>query len=348
MERRALVHRRSCQSAADRLEVVHIRRSDPAAVQPASLTIVRDNLPGDERSADPGALPPGLARQLRAAVHPALAGQLGSFRRMAAQLPPTASGRKVAVIGRSPRCGTSTVAAMLALTAQGYTRNRVVVLDTTTSADSGTAADDDDDAGRRVAALLGRAGGRSGAEGRLPALLAVPDGEPVSRSRVRVAATPGTVVPVLALPADARSFPPQTLAAALDRLRLRADLVVVDTPTAPDRPVFHAALHLVDHVLLVIPADRFAPERLAAGRDWLAAIPGPQRTHDVSVVLVAQTTLVPRWRPEDLPWTVVRRDGALARGQLGRMSRRSTMTALELVNRVSGPLGPVGRRESVR
>lgn len=277
---------------------------------------------------------------------------------MTERLPPTASGRKVAVIGRAPRCGTTTVAALLALTAQGYTRNRVVVLDTTTNADldtgrieasRSTAAGEQ---GRRVAVLLGRGGRRADggrgepAEGRLPALLAVPEGEPVARSRVGIAATPGTVVPVLALPSAAATFAPQTLAAALGRLRLRADLVVLDTPTSPDRPVFHAALHLVDHVLLVIPADRFAPERLAAGRDWLAAIPGPQRTHDVSVVLVAQTTFVPRWRPEDLPWTLVRRDGALARGQLGRLSRRTTMAGLELVTRVSTPLRSVGRRES--
>lgn len=324
-------------------ELCTLRGRDGGRVH-ASLATVKDDGPADARSAGGGPLPPGLGRQLLAAVHPALAGQLGSFRRAAAQLPPTAAGRKVAVIGRSPRCGTTTVAAMLALAAQGYTRNRVVLLDTNTG--SGTDAGDHD---RRAAALLGRAGGagRSG-QGRLPALLAVPDGEPVSRSRVRVAATPGTVVPVLALPSDAGSFPPQTLAAALDRLRMRADLIVLDTPTAADRPVFHAALHLVDHVLLVIPADRFAPQRLAAGRDWLAAVPGPQRTHDVSVVLVAQTTFVPRWRPEDLPWTLLRRDGALARGQVGRMSRRSTMAALELVGRVSGPLGPVGRRESVR
>ena len=302
-----------------------------------------DARPGGPRPGEATGLPPGLRRQLYAAVQPALAGQLGSFRRLTARLPPTAGGRKVAVIGRAPGCGASTVAALLALAAQGYTRNRVVVLDTNID----TARNDPDGSGRRVAALLGRGRGEA-APGRLPALLAVPDGEPVARSRVRVAATPGTVVPVLALPDDATSFAPQTLAAALDRLQLRADLVVLDTPTSPDRPVFHAALHLVDHVLLVIPADRFAPERLAAARDWLAAVPGPQRGHDVSVVLVAQTTLVPRWRPEDLPWTLLRRDGALARGQLGRMSRRSMMAGLELVNRVSGPLGPVGRRESVR
>ena len=281
-----------------------------------------------------GPLPPGLGRQLRAALHPALGGQLGSFRRVTAQLPATAAGRRVAVIGRPAQCGTSTVAALLAIAAQGYTRNRVVVLDTD---DAGPGPGTDD--GRRVAALLGRAGSQAiSADGRLPTLLSVPDGEPVARSRVRVAATPGTVVPVLAMPPGTGTFAPQTLAAALDRLRMRADLVVLDTPTAPDRPVFHAALQLVDHVLLVIPADRFAPERLAAARDWLAAVPGPQRSHDVSVVLVAQTTFVPRWRPEDLPWTLLRRDGALARGRLGRMSRRSTRTALELVSRVSVPL----------
>ena len=305
----------------------------------------------DPRPAPGSAKPPGLRRQLLAAAHPALAGQLGSFRRLTEQLPSTAGGRKVAVIGRSPRCGTTTVAALLALTAQGYTRNRVVVLDTNVTAGNRITGGDDsgaDDSGRRVAALLRRPGARSEpADGRLPTLLAVPDGEPVARSRVRVAATPGTVVPVLALPADSGNFAPQTLAAALDRLRLRADLIVLDTPTSPDRPVFHAALHLVDHVVMVIPADRFAPERLAAGRDWLAAVPGPQRFHDVSVVLVAQTTFVPRWRPEDLPWTLLRRDGALARGRLGRMSRRSTVAGLELVARVSRPLGPVGRRESV-
>lgn len=299
--------------------------------------------PDDPHLGDQAGLPPGLRRQLRAAVHPALAGQLGSFRRATAQLPSTAGGRRVAVLGRFPRCGTSTVTALLALAAQGYTSNRVVVLDTNTV----TGGTDPDDSDRRVAALLGRAGtGSRPAQGRLPALLAAPDGEPVARSRVRAAATPGTVVPVLALPDDAGSFPPQTLAAALDRLRQRADLVVLDMPTAPDRPVFHAALHLVDHLLLVIPADRSAPQRLAAGRDWLAAVPGPQRAHDVSVVLVAQTASVPRWRPEDLPWTLLRRDGALAGGQLGRMSRRSMMAGLELVARVSGPLGPVGRRES--
>ena len=318
---------------------------------------------GEARSADLGPLPPGLFRQLRAAAQPSLAGQLGSFRRLTAAFPATAAGRRVAVIGRAPRCGTSTIAALLALVAQAYTDNRVVVLDTNTNINTGPpvgaggnhggqpvpntgsgAGNANGDADRRVATLLGAGGWEGSAQSRLPALLAAPDGEPVARSRVRAAATPGTVVPVLALPDDAGNFPPQTLAAAVDRLRLRADLLVLDTPTAPGRPVFHSALHLVDHVLLVIPADRFAPERLAAGRDWLAAVPGPQRFHDVSVVLVAQTRRVPRWRPEDLPWTLLRRDGALARRQLGRMSRRTTIAALELLVRVAVPLRPVGRR----
>ncbi|MGI8590528.1 MAG: hypothetical protein ACR2M5_05995, partial [Nakamurella sp.] len=95
-------------------------------------------------------------------------------------------------------------------------------------------------------------------------------------------------------------------------------------------------LHLVDHVLLVLPADRSAPERLAAARRWLAATPGPARRHSVSVVLVARSRFVPRWRPGELPWVLLRRDGALRRGTVGRMSRRSLVAALQLVGAVCG------------
>jgi hypothetical protein len=263
-------------------------------------------------------------RQLLASASPALAMGVGSFRRAGALVPAGARGRTVALIGRQPGSGTSTVAAVMALAAAGYTGNRVVVIETNTPGPG---------AGRGVTQLLGGTG-----DGRLPALLAVPDGEAVARRRIRAAATPGAAVPVLALPPEAGGFAPQVLERTLARLRHRADLTIIDTPSDRGEPVFHAVLHLVDHVLLVLPADAEAPERLAAMRRWLAATPGRPRQHDLSVVLVARKSLVPSWRPQDLRWVLLRRDRALRDGRPGRMSRASLTGALDLLTTVSDPV----------
>lgn len=262
-------------------------------------------------------------RQALAAADPRLALGVGRLRRVRATLPGSANGRTVAVIGRVPGSGTSTVVASMALAAAGYTGNRVVVVETNRSEPAAGA--------RRVTTLLGGIG-----NGRLPTLLAVPGGEAVARRRLSAASTPGSAVPVLELPPRSGNFAPQVLEQTLARLRHRADLIILDTPSDRSEPVFHAVLHLVDHVLLVLPADRSAPERLAAARRWLAATPGPARRHSVSVVLVARSRFVPRWRPGELPWVLLRRDGALRRGTVGRMSRRSLVAALQLVGAVSG------------
>ncbi|MET3805635.1 hypothetical protein ABIB25_002639 [Nakamurella sp. UYEF19] len=259
-------------------------------------------------------------RSLLAGLNPGLSGQVGAFRRARAGVPSTARGRTVAVIGRLPGSGTSTVAALLALAAAGYTDNRVTVVETNRAGGRG----------RSVTELLGGSG-----DGRLPALLTVPDGEAVARRRVRSAGTPGAAVPVLALPADAGSFAPQVLEQTLTRLRHRADLTIIDTPSDRGEPVFHAVLHLVDQVVLVLTADRSAPARLDAARRWLSSAPGPARHHSVCVALVAVDRLVPRWRPGDLPWVLVPRDRALRNGLPGRMSRRALTAGLELVRTVS-------------
>ncbi len=267
-----------------------------------------------------------LLRQASAATSPALAAKVGYFRRVATAVPAVANGATVAVIGRLPGSGTSTVAAVMALAAAGYTDNRVVVVETNRAEQLTNR--------RRVTALLGATG-----DGRLPALLAVPEGEAVARRRVKAASTPGSAVPVLELPAGSGNFAPQVLERTLARLRHRADLTIIDTPSDRAEPVFHAVLHLVDHVMLVLPADRSAPERLAASRRWLDGTPGPARRHNVSVVLVARSRFVRRWRPPDLPWVLLRKDRALRRGALGRMSRRSVTSGLQLVDAVSLPSG---------
>lgn len=288
--------------------------------------------------------PTRFLRQVLSSINPSLAAGLGSFRHGNADVPATAHGRTVAVIGRLPSSGTSTVVALMALCAAGYTDNRVLVIETNRrDAVPGSGVPGSGVPGRSirpgVTTLLGGSG-----DGRLPVLLAVPDGEAVARSRVRAAGTRGTAVPVLELPAGAGNFAPQVLERTLTRLRHRADLTVIDTPTDRSEPVFHAVLHLVDHVLLVVPADRTAPERLAASLRWLDAAPGPERQHDLSVVLVAQSRFVPRWRPSDLPWTMLRWDGALKRGHPGRMSRRSVISGLQLVDAVSGGINRSSRR----
>ena len=257
--------------------------------------------------------------QLRSAINPALGGAIASFRRVAAASPAAASGRSVAVVGRLPGSGVSTVVALMAMAGAGYTPNRVVVVDTNEATPSG------------VGRLLGAVG-----DGRLATLFDVPDGEPVARRRVRAAGTEGSAVALLEAPAGSGPFAPQVLDQTLARLRYRSDLTVIDTPSDRSAPVFHAVLHRVDHVFVVLPADARAPDLLDGTRRWLAATPGPARHHDVSVVLVqppgpaARLRPVPRWRPE-IPWVVLRQDAALRRGRVGRMSRRSVVTGLELV-----------------
>ena len=177
-------------------------------------------------------VPSGLVRQLFAAGSPGLAGGVGALRRALESVPPTANGRRVAVVGCSPGCGTSTVTAVLALVASAYTANRVVVLDTDRAWVPPVDRPGSRPAAGPVEFLLGGTG-----EGRLPVLLAGPDGTPVARSRVRAAGTPGAAVPVLAMPGSG-SFAPQVLAQTFDRLTNRADLVLVDTPTDSRQPVF--------------------------------------------------------------------------------------------------------------
>ncbi len=301
-----------------------------------------DRARGGGRPTPPsGPLSTRLWEQGRAGFNPALAGRVGAYRRVLSGLPATASTHRVAVIASEPGAGASTVVALLALLASGFTAHRVVVVDTTVdpaesgrngTGPGGPGAGTPDPVRRhpRVAELLGGSG-----EGRLPLLLEGAEGEPVARSRVAAASVTGTVVPVLAVPFGA-GFPPELLTGAVDRLWQRAGLVLIDTPGDLGAPVFQAVLQRVDHVVLVVPADRSAPQGLARARDRLAAVPGPARSHQISVVLMGRTFTATRWRP-DLPCTLVRRDAALARGLPSRPGPRTVIAGLELLGRISRP-----------
>lgn len=252
-----------------------------------------------------------LAR-LRSAFNPALTARLGQFDEAVRAF--RAVPRRpvvVGVVGLVPGCGRSTVAALAALTAASYSDRRVMVVDTSSQPHT-------------VTELLGG----DVDDGRLPSLLLGPVTSGVARRRIRTACTPGAAAPVLTLPPGSGEFAPQVLEQTLDRLRHRADLVVIDTPAGPAHPVLHAVLDLADHFLTVVRADANVDAQIAATADWLATAPGRARRRPASVVAVSRGL---RARPAAAaPATLLGRDDGLRRRRLDRLSRRSAVTGLRL------------------
>jgi Mrp family chromosome partitioning ATPase len=258
-----------------------------------------------------GAMGETLAR-VRAAFNPALTSRLGEFEDAVAafQAVPRRAA-VVAVVGLVPGAGRSTVAGLTALTAAAYSDRRVVVIDAAAQPHT-------------VTELLGG----NVADGRLGTLLDGVVTSGVPRRRVRAALTPGAAAPVLSLPPGSGDFAPQMLEQTLDRLHHRADLIVIDAPPGPSHPVLHAVLDLAGHFLLVVRADDNADAQVAAAAEWLASAPGRHRRRPASVVAVSRGLRA--LEPRTAGVMVLRRDEALRRRQLGRISRRSAVTGLRL------------------
>ncbi len=272
-----------------------------------------------------------LAR-LRAALHPGVAGRLDAFRDAVDALAEApAAPRTIAVVGLVPGAGRTTVTALLALAVAGHSHRRVVVIDAVTSVTGprnapGRPPAGDDVSARSVTALLGG----DVRQGRLPELLAGAPIGGIPRRRIRQALTPDAAVPVLSLPPGRGGVPPQRLEQTLDRLAYRADVILIDTPAGPAAPVLHAVLERADHYLLVAPAGPDLARQARAGRVWLSDGPGRPRTRTATLVAVSRGLRVPHWSALPEPVTVLARDEALRRRQLGQLSRSSMITALAL------------------
>jgi len=269
---------------------------------------------------------------LLASASPTLTADLDAFRVARDELATAPRRlRTVAVVGLIPRAGRTTAAALLARCVAGYTDRRVTVVDAATppaaphpSVDGRPAQADA--AGRTVTAMLGG----DVTQGRLATLLDAPLAPGIARSRVRSAVTPGALPSVLSLPPTLSGFAPQYLEQTLTRLRLRADLVVIDTPVGPRAPVLHSVVELVDHVLLVVDGEGDPAQAVAAARDWLVSAPGRSRRRPATALVVnrgLRSTTVP---PVGLPVLVLGRDEALRRRRIGRAARRSVITGLQL------------------
>ena len=226
-----------------------------------------------------------LAR-IRAGLNPDLTGRLGEFRDALARFRSIPRRQTVvAVVGLVPSAGRTTLTGLVALTAAAYSDRRVVVIDTAAAGVHRRLGRRGRRHGPRPHRRGGDAGGRTVtrllggdvADGRVRALLDIPVTTGVPRRRIAAALTPGTAAPVLSLAPGSGDFTPQMLEQAVERLRHRADLVVVDTPPGPAHPVLHAALDLADRFLLVVRGDRNADAQIAAGLGWLAAAPGRRR-----------------------------------------------------------------------
>jgi hypothetical protein len=280
--------------------------------------------------------------QARSALDPAVGVRLRAFRTAvrafhAAPVQP----RTIAVVGLDPGAGRSTVTAMLALLAAGFSGRRVVVIDTATPTAGprsapGAMPATDDAAARTVTALLGG----DVLQGRLPRLVEAAASGGVPRRLITAALTPDAALPVLSLPPGPGGFAPQLLERALERLAFRADLILVDTPVGPRAPVLHGVLDLADHFLLVVRGDADLSRQAAAGRAWLATAPGLPRHRPSSLVVVSRGLRAARPGPaltEGGPVTVLRRDEALRRRRPEAMSRSSVITGLRLATRLLSP-----------
>lgn len=270
-----------------------------------------------------------LAR-LRSALDPTLTTRVGDFLdALSAWQTAPHRPRTVAVTGLASGAGRTTVTAVLALVAAGFSDRRVVVIDTVTPPTGprtppGELPGSDDVAGRTVTALLGG----DLLQGRLARLLEAPVTGGVPRRRIAAAFTPEAAVPVLSLPPGPGGFAPQLLEQTLDRLAYRADLVLIDTPPGPRASVLHAVLELADHFLLVARADGDLPRQAAAARAWLERAPGRPRQRTSSLVAVSRGLRAPPGIGDGV--TVFRRDEALRRRRPEAMSRASALTGLRL------------------
>ena len=269
---------------------------------------------------------------LLASASPTLTADLDAFRSARSQLSAASRApRTVAVVGLIPGAGRTTAAALLAWCVAGYSDRRVIVVDAATPPaaprppSAGRPALTDA-AARTITAMLGG----DVTQGRLTTLLDAPLTPGVARSRVRSAFTPGAAPSVLALPPAPSGFTPQYLDQTLTRLRLRADLVVVDTPVGPGAPVLHSVVELVDHFLLVVDGGGEPAQTVAAVRDWLASAPGRTRRRPATALVVNRGLRAPTIPPLGLPVLALERDEALRRRRIGRAARRSVITGLRL------------------
>lgn len=292
--------------------------------------------------------------RLGAAINPLLGRDIADFSAAVTRFAATRTvPSTVAVVGLTPGEGRTSVAALLALAAAGWSDRRVAVLDTVAAGVGpqplvGGVATVGDVAARTVTALLGGDVRR----GRLPTLLEPSAGnEVVARRRLRMARTPGAAVPVLSMPPGGPGFAPQFVEQSLTKLRQRADLVVIDTPAGPRSPVLHGVLQHADHVLLVVRGDGDVDRRLQATLRWLEGVPGRARRRSVTGVIVSRGWMAPSWRLTDLPVVVLPRDEGLRRRRTDRLGRQAVIAGLTLAAEVGeaadrslpiGPCGPIG------
>lgn len=293
-----------------------------------------------------------------AAIRPSLTEELAAFESARTALAATRPvPTTVAVVGLTPGEGRTSVAALLALVVSGWSDRRITVLDAVAAPGArrdpvNGVAGVRDTAGRSVTSLL--AGDI--AQGRLAALvddssrptatardrgqtsvLAAKAQDVVRRARIRSALTPGTAVPVLSLPAGRMSagFPPQDLERAIARLAFRSDLVIVDTPAGPTVPVLHAALRHADQLIGVVRGDGDVDARLHALRQWAATAPGGNPDRPLIGVVVQRGLRRPRWTDPGHPVLLLGRDEGLRRRSVGRISRRTVTTGLDLAAAVA-------------
>lgn len=275
--------------------------------------------------------------RLGAAINPLLGRDIADFTAAVTRFAATrAVPSTVAVVGLTPGEGRTSVAALLALAAAGWSDRRIAVLDTVAAGVGpqpmvGGVATVGDVAGRTVTALLGGDVRR----GRLPSLFEPSAGnQVVARSRLRMARTPGAAVPVLSMPPGGPGFSPQFVEQSLAQLRQRADLVVIDTPAGPASPVLHGVLQHADHVLLVVRGDGDVDRRLQATLRWLEGAPGRAKRRSVTGVIVSRGWTTPSWRSTDLPVVVLPRDEGLRRRRTDRLGRQAMIAGLTVAAEV--------------
>lgn len=284
----------------------------------------------------------GVLARLGAALNPLLGRDVADFAaaraRFAATLPrPTT----VAVIGLGPGEGRTSVAALLALAAAGWSDRRVIVLDTVSSPvrrqpPGAGVPRVSDVAGRTVTALLGG----EVAAGRLPNVLdARPSADVIARSRLRAARTPGAAVPVLSLPPGGSGFTPQFVEQSLVKLRQRADLVIIDTPAGPGPAVLHGVFQHADHFLLVVSGHGDVDRRLLGALRWLDGSPGRSRRRTATGVIVHRGWSVPSWQFSELPVVLIPRDEGLRRRRIDRLGRQTVIAGLNLAAEIGEATG---------
>ncbi|MDQ6657691.1 MAG: hypothetical protein M3Z00_05635 [Actinomycetota bacterium] len=274
------------------------------------------------------------------AVNPLLGRDIGNFtaarNRFVGTVPRP---RTVAVIGLTPGEGRSSVAAVLALSAAGWSNRRVLVLDTV-AADRrpcpsvGAVAGELGVAGRSVTALLGGDTARGGLNDLLDITAA---GQMVARSRLQASRTPGAAVPVLSLRAGGPAPAPRFLMRTLALLRQRADLVVIDTPAGPESAVFPDVLASADHFVLVARGDGDVDRRLQSALRWLDSCTDGRAP--ATAAIVSRSLGTPSFSFAELPVVLLPRDEGLRRRRVDRLGRQATTAGLTLAAEVARPAG---------